>query len=131
MTKYENAIYQIINASREHLTVQQVFQKLKARYPHVVAATVYNTLHKLWEAGLIRKVSVAGTPDRYDRVQRHDHLVCKRCGRLTDIFFADLTASLQSQLREEVLFYDLKVYDLCPACRQEEGPGAYPRHSSR
>lgn len=121
MTRYEKAIYDIIQTSHEHLTAGQVFEELKKSFPQVVQATVYNNLNKLWEDGLVRKVSVEGMPDRYDRVQRHDHLVCRRCGRVLDVSFEDLTAPLRSQLGEEFLFYDLKVFYLCPACREKAG----------
>ena len=121
MTRYEKAIYDIIQTSHEHLTAGQVFEELKKGFPKVVQATVYNNLNQLWEDGLVRKVSVEGMPDRYDRVQRHDHLVCRRCGRVLDVSFEDLTAPLRSQLGEEFLFYDLKVFYLCPACREKAG----------
>lgn len=117
MTQYEKAIYEIVVSSHEHLTVTQIYERLKKRYPKVVPATVYNNVNKLWETGLIRKVSVEGMPDRYDRVQKHDHLVCRHCGKIVDITFEDLTAPLRSQLGEDFLFYDLKVYYLCPECR--------------
>ena len=121
MTKYEKAIYDIVTESHEHLTVQQVFERLRVRYPKVVPATVYNNLNKLWESGFIRKVSMEGMPDRYDSAQKHDHLVCRRCGKIMDISFEDLTAPLRRQLGEDFLFYDLKVYYLCPECRAAEG----------
>lgn len=117
MTKYEKAIYDIVTTSHEHLTVTQVYDRLKDRWPNVVPATVYNNLNKLWESGFIRKVSIEGMPDRYDSAQKHDHLVCKQCGKIMDISFEDLTAPLRSQLGEDFLFYDLKVYYLCPECR--------------
>ena len=117
MTKYEKAILEIITTSHEHLTANQVYERLKERYPNVVPATVYNNLNKLWESGLIRKVSIEGMPDRYDSAQKHDHLVCKRCGKILDVSFEDLTAPLRSQLGEDFLFYDLKVFYLCPECR--------------
>ena len=120
MTKYERAIYDSIRMSHEHLTANQIFEKLKERYSDVVLATVYNNLNKLWESGLIRKVSIEGMPDRYDSTQKHDHLVCRRCGKISDICFADLTAPLRSQLGEDFLFYDLKVFYLCPECRKLE-----------
>lgn len=120
MTKYEKAIYDIICTSHEHLTANQIFEKLKESYSNVVLATVYNNLNKLWESGLIRKVSIEGMPDRYDTIQKHDHLVCKHCGKLIDVTFEDLTAPLRSQLGGDFLFYDLKVFYLCPACRGEE-----------
>ena len=121
MTKYEKAIYDIVTESHEHLTVQQVFERLRVRYPKVVPATVYNNLNKLRDCGLIRKVSTEGQPDRYDLVQKHDHLVCRHCGKIMDVSFEDLTAPLRSQLGEDFLFYDLKVYYLCPDCRAAKG----------
>ncbi len=117
MTKYEKAIYDLVSKCHEHLTANQVYERLKEDYPQVVPATVYNNLNKLWEAGFIRKVSIEGVPDRYDTVQKHDHLVCKQCGKIMDVSFDDLTAPLRSQLGEDFLFYDLKVFYLCPECR--------------
>ena len=58
MTKYEKDIFAIVNTSCEHLTVEQIFQRLKERHPKVVLATVYNNLNKLLEEELIRKVSI-------------------------------------------------------------------------
>lgn len=120
MTKYEKDIFAIVNTSREHLTVEQIFLKLRDIHPQVVLATVYNNLNRLLEEGLIRKVSVEGMSDRYDRMKKHDHLVCKRCGKLADITFEDLTASLKKQLGSDFLSYDLKVFYICPECREKE-----------
>lgn len=120
MTKYEKDIFAMINTSQEHLTAEQIFQKLREEHPKVVLSTVYNNLNRLLEAELIRKVSIEGMPDRYDRVLKHDHLVCRRCGRLADVSFKDLTVSLRDQLGEDFLSYDLKVYYLCPACRGQQ-----------
>lgn len=120
MTKYEKQIYEIIKASENHLTAEQVLWELKQMYPTVSQATVYNNLNKLYAAGLIRRVSVEGMPDRYDRIVKHDHLVCRRCGRLTDVCLEDLTASLKKQLDYEFLSYDLKIFHICPECRKKE-----------
>lgn len=119
MTTYEREIYHIITDSAKHLTVEQIYTEIKNKYPKIVLATVYNNVNRLWEAGLIHKVSVENMPDRYDRVIKHDHLVCRRCGKLADISFDDLTASLRRQLGEDFLSYDLKVFYLCPDCRKQ------------
>lgn len=121
MTKYEKEIYDIINASADHLTAEQIFGQVREKYPGVVLATIYNNINKLCDAGLIRRVSMDGAPDRYDRTERHDHLVCKSCGKIADISFGDLTASLHQTLGEDFLYYDLKVFYLCPDCRKKEG----------
>ena len=120
MTKYEKEIFAIISTSREHLTVEQVFNKLREIHPKVVLATVYNNLNKICEAGLIRKVSVEGMPDRYDTIKKHDHLVCKQCGRIVDVALEDLTVPLRDQLGDDFLYYDLKVYFLCSECKRNQ-----------
>ena len=120
MTKYEKEIFAIVNSSREHPTVDQIYQKLKETFPTVALATIYNNLNRLLADGLIRKVTIEGMPDRYDRAKRHDHVVCPICGRLRDIRFGDLTPFLAGQLDEAPLYYDLKVYLPCPECRARQ-----------
>lgn len=117
MTYYERLIYKIVNESSCHLTADQALKRLRELCPTVSRATVYNNLNKLCEAGLIRKLSIEGSPDRYDRVDKHDHLVCRSCGKLADAHFSDLTQSLQDQLGDAFLAYDLKVFYICPECR--------------
>lgn len=119
MTKYAEKILEIISHSRDHLTAEQVFDILRQTYPRVVLATVYNNLNRLWQEDRIRKVTVEGQPDRYDRTQRHDHLVCKRCGRLADVELTDLTEQLERQVGMPILAYDLKLLYLCDQCRSE------------
>ena len=102
------------------MTAEQVFFALKKTEPKVVLATVYNNLNTLCSEDLIRKISMEGSPDRYDKIRRHDHLICKRCGKLSDIMFEDLAGRLEEQLRENILSYDLRVFYLCPECRTKE-----------
>lgn len=45
MTKYARGILDIVNASRSHLTAEQIFWELKKTQPKVVLATVYNNLN--------------------------------------------------------------------------------------
>ncbi len=120
MTKYEKAVYRLVTRPARHLTAEQVFSELKGTYPGISLATIYNNLNKLCTAGLVRRIPLEGSPDRYDCVARHDHVICRGCGALTDVCFEDMTGSLRRQLGEDFLFYDLKVYYLCPDCRQRE-----------
>lgn len=120
MTNYEREIYHMITGSSEHLTAEQIYAKMKEKYPRIVLATVYNNVNRLWKAGLIHRLTVENMPDRYDRIIRHDHLVCQKCGKLADFSFDDLTASLRRQLGEGFRSYDLKVFSLCPDCRKQE-----------
>ena len=119
LTKYGKKILEIVTASSGHMTAEEIFDALRQTYPAVVLATVYNNLNRLCQEDLIRMVSVEGMPDRYDRTLRHDHLVCKQCGRLLDIDLGDLTAQLEQKAGISILSYDLKLMYLCEDCRKK------------
>lgn len=119
LTKYGKKILEIVSSSRSHMTAEEIFDVLRQTYPTVVLATVYNNLNRLWQEDLVRKVSVEGMPDRYDHIQRHDHLVCKGCGKLVDIDLGDLTAQLEKKAGISILSYDLKLNYLCEDCRKK------------
>ena len=123
MKKYRAKIQEIIENSHSHPTAEEVFRLLRETFPQVARATVYNNLNALCEAGLVRKVSVQGMPDRYDRIRRHDHLVCKACGRLVDLDLSDLTHQLQRQVSVPFLSYDLKLVYLCEQCQKKRNEG--------
>ena len=117
MTRYAKQVLDLINQSNGHMTAEQIFLELKKTQPKVVQATIYNNLNSLCQEGLIRKLSLEGSPDRYDTIRKHDHLVCRTCGALSDITFHDITMDLEKQLGEAIMYYDLKVFYLCPKCR--------------
>lgn len=120
MTKHAKTILELIETSYSHMTAEQVFSALRQVYPKVALATVYNNLNRLWQEGHIRKVSMEGMPDRYDRIARHDHLVCQGCGKLVDVDLGDLTQRLQAQVEVPILAYDLKLMYLCPECQSRQ-----------
>ena len=120
MTKNAEYILEIINHSNQHLTAEQIFFCLRKKSKTVALATVYNNLACLYQQGLIRKISVEGYPDRYDNVKRHEHLVCRRCGKLADILLEDLTEVLQRQVDIAIVSYDLKINYICNECLEKE-----------
>lgn len=120
MTKNARYILEIINNSTEHLTAEQIYLRLREKNEKAVLATVYNNLASLYEQNLIRKVCVEGYPDRYDKTVRHDHLVCKKCGKLSDITLEDLAEKLQKQIGVPMISYDLKINHICTECLAKE-----------
>lgn len=120
MTKNAAYILEIINSSECHLTAEQIYLRLKDKNRTVAQATVYNNLSALYRQGLIRKISIEGYPDRYDRILRHDHLLCRKCGKLSDVVLKDLTELLKKQVDVTVLSYDLKINYICDECLKKE-----------
>lgn len=117
MTANQKAILDIVSNSQKHLTAEEIYLELRNRNIRISMATVYNNLKTLYEARRIQKVSIEGFPDRYDTIVRHDHLVCSKCGKLTDIVLEDLTDSLKAQTGLDFESYDLKINYSCDECK--------------
>lgn len=118
MAKYADAILDIINHSSDHLTAEQIYADIKKEYPGVVMATVYNNLKNLSDKGYIRRISLDDGPDHYDRTVRHDHLICLKCGKITDAYLPDLTQFFEDKLSDKIQTYELQIRWICPECRQ-------------
>ena len=70
--------------------------------------------------GLLHRITESGSPDRYDRTERHDHLICSRCGKIADVHLPDMQSRIEHTLGREILSYDLKIRYICPDCREQE-----------
>lgn len=121
MTKQRRLIADIIHASCEHLSAEQIYHAAHAQMPSIAVGTVYRNLSIMVEEGEIRRIPVAGGSDRYDRsLHPHDHLLCIRCGAVCDIgdtpllSTEELTACLPDGWRHER--HELVVCGICPAC---------------
>ncbi len=120
MTKYAEQILDLVLRSAEHPTAEQIFWQMKQKNPKIAQATVYNNLNALVADGKLIRLPQPGSPDRYDNTTRHDHLICTRCGALTDFRFTDLTRDIESALGARIRSYDLRIHYVCPACRKAQ-----------
>jgi Fe2+ or Zn2+ uptake regulation protein len=71
----------------DHLRVDDVIQRARDRLGRVSTQAVYDVLHALTAAGLLRRIEPAHSPALYEnRVgDNHHHLVCRGCGRVVDV----------------------------------------------
>jgi Fur family transcriptional regulator, peroxide stress response regulator len=61
-----------------HPTADEIFRALSADIPSLSKGTIYNTLHTLVEAGLVRDVGIDETEKRYDiTLSNHGHFQCE------------------------------------------------------
>ncbi|MDX3531471.1 Fur family transcriptional regulator [Streptomyces sp. ID05-39B] len=105
----------------DHLGVEAIAAGVRGRVGHISLQAVYEALHALTAAGLLRRIEPPGSPARYEgRVgDNHHHLVCRSCGTVADVDCAVghapcLTASDNrgfSVDEAEVIYWGL-----CPAC---------------
>ena len=47
------------------------------------------------------------------------HLICRECGRLSDITLQDMTKEIEESTGVCIESYDLKIYYICEECRKK------------
>ncbi|MER6419736.1 Fur family transcriptional regulator [Streptomyces sp. NPDC001107] len=105
----------------DHLGVEAIASGVRDRVGHISLQAVYEALHALTTAGLVRRIEPPGSPARFEgRVgDNHHHLVCRSCGAVLDVDCAVghapcLTASDDRGFaidEAEVIYWGL-----CPDC---------------
>src|ERR1700760_1679120 len=71
----------------DHLGVEAIAAAVRGRIGHVSLQAVYEALHALTAAGLIRRIEPAGGAPRFEgRIgDNHHHVVCRSCGAVADV----------------------------------------------
>ena len=71
----------------DHLGVEAIASGVRDRIGHVSFQAVYEALHALTAAGLVRRLEPAGSAARFEgRVgDNHHHVVCRSCGVVADV----------------------------------------------
>ncbi|MCZ9351988.1 Fur family transcriptional regulator [Streptomyces mutabilis] len=71
----------------DHLDAETIATGVRRRVGHISLQAVYEALHALTAAGLVRRIQPPGSPARFEgRVgDNHHHVLCRSCGALADV----------------------------------------------
>ncbi|MBA2810033.1 MULTISPECIES: Fur family transcriptional regulator [Streptomyces] len=71
----------------DHLDVEAIAAGVRERVGHISLQAVYEALHALTTASLVRRIEPPGSPALFEgRVgDNHHHLVCRSCGVVADV----------------------------------------------
>ena len=105
----------------DHLGVEAVAAEVRMRIGHVSLQAVYEALHALTAAGLIRRIEPAGGAPRFEgRIgDNHHHVVCRSCGAVADVDCAVGEAPCLTASDDQGFTIDeaeVTYWGWCPAC---------------
>lgn len=127
LTPQRLALVELLAADLSHPSAEQVYTRMKAIYPTISLATVYNTLEMLVELGEALPLDCHEGCMRFDvrRPAAHPHLICRTCGQIEDLDLEGIDRLLDAA-RAGTRFRDLqaRVYfdGVCPRCIGVPGP---------
>jgi Fur family ferric uptake transcriptional regulator len=105
----------------DHLGVEAITAGVRDRVGHVSLQAVYEALHALTAAGLVRRIEPAGSPALFERRvgDNHHHLVCRSCGAVADVDCAVGEAPCLTASDDHGFSVDeaeVVYWGLCPRC---------------
>jgi Fur family transcriptional regulator, ferric uptake regulator len=123
-TAERQAVVGAVFEKHRHFEADDLLVWARAHHPRVSRATIYRTLELLVSAGLVRQMTFGDkSAQHYEQVlgiPHHDHLICLACGRVQEVFSADLEReqdALCARHGFEVHHHNLEVFGLCRRCR--------------
>jgi Fur family peroxide stress response transcriptional regulator len=125
LTPQRLAVLKVLAGNKSHLSIEEIYEIVKADFPMTSLATIYKTINTLKEIGEVREMGFSDGSNRYDGYDPspHPHLICIQCSRIIDVDAADLAELARIAARQsgyEIINQRLDFFGYCPDCQAEK-----------
>ncbi len=122
LTPQRIMILSAIENSADHISAEEIYAQVTAKYPNVNISTVYRTMELLKRLGLVTETNLGGGRVRYHSAEKghHHHLICRQCGAIIALDEALLSPLKSALLREYKFSADLRhlaIFGRCVNCK--------------
>jgi len=122
LTPQRLMVIEIITESTDHISAEDIYGRVRARYPHINISTIYRTLELLKQLGLVTVTDMGDGCITYHYTDKghHHHLICHRCGaklELDESLFVSLKKALIKEYGFQADLRHLAIFGRCKACR--------------
>lgn len=125
LTPQRMLVTEALHDAESHISAEEIYEQLHARYPYSNISTVYRTLELLKELKLVTEADFGEGRVRYHVAEKghHHHLVCRRCGKIVDLDESVLSPLKDTLLRNYGFEADLRHLAIpgeCSDCGKKE-----------
>lgn len=109
-----------VNQLSNHPTADDVYEYVSNLYPNISKGTVYRNLNSLSEEGLILKIEVPNSADRFDQTTyKHYHIRCIKCNNFEDVnveYLDNINKEVESKTGYKILNHNIIFSGICSEC---------------
>ncbi len=122
LTPQRESVLAVIAESDEHLTAEQVIERVRLRYPYLNKSAVYRALDLLTEIDLVTQTDCGQGHVEYElhAHPHHHHLICRGCGEMVQVddrCFRGLQKGLRENYGFEAELAHFAVFGRCKDCQ--------------
>ena len=123
LTPQRMLVIESLHEADSHISAEEIYEQLHSRYPYSNISTVYRTLELLEELNLVTETNFGEGRVRYHVAEKghHHHLVCRTCGKITDLDESVLYSLRDALFRDYDFDADLRhlaISGECSDCRK-------------
>jgi Fur family ferric uptake transcriptional regulator len=88
MTEQRRLVLDALAGADDHVSAEEIFDRIRSEHPNVNMSTVYRTLEALEEAGIVYHSHLGHGMSQWHvelEHEGHQHLVCEECGTVQRI----------------------------------------------
>ncbi len=116
-SRKRDAIREELLRAKDHPGAEELYARLRPRFPDLSLGTVYRNLALFRQEGSAVCVATVAGQERFDgRTEPHAHFICRRCGRVEDVALALPEELLGAELPGRVQECTLTFYGVCDHC---------------
>lgn len=124
ITPQRLAILKVLAESREHPSVDKIYEAVRPDFPTTSLATVYKNIAVLKGLGEVLELGFSDGSNRYDgkKPYDHPHVVCTECKNILDPDISaleDMTQELMRKTGFAITRHRLDFFGVCPDCQAE------------
>ncbi len=123
------AVLETVLEYRNHFDADELFLKMKMQGSTISRATVYNTLDKLTQCGILSRTRFGKNLARYEVIfgsKPHHHVICRSCGKIEEFFdprVDRLARDAARTMNYTLDDYFLHIFGLCSTCAKIQTKG--------
>lgn len=125
VTPQRLAIVKILAKSKDHPSVEEIYDQIKEDFPTMSLATVYRNIVLIKLLGEVLELGFPDGSNRYDgnKPYPHPHVICIKCKKIVDPdmdSLDELKNEVASETNFKILNHRLDFFGICSNCLAEK-----------